>query len=132
VPSTPRPGLPRFLGVRLADDELRNLDDFQRRSGSATRSDAVRALVREFARPREELAATLPVSVRAEIEELVEDGWAQDEEAALALLVAFGLREFTRLHAERVPALRGAAQRLADRRRARRRAEGAGRRLLER
>ncbi|MGA7924250.1 MAG: hypothetical protein WCA77_09780 [Thermoplasmata archaeon] len=121
----------RFLGVRLTADEVDKLDRFQRAQGLATRSDAVRALVRvaEVARPE---GLELPVTLRAQLETIVEDGWASDAEGALTLAVHLGLNELSRLHGERLPALRRAARDVGDRQTRRRRAAREGRGLLER
>lgn len=121
----------KFLGVRLTSEELATLDQWREASQSATRSDAIRALVRSAgARPLEspELAPT----VRAELEQLVEDGYARDFIAAFDLVVEAGLGEVSKTHAERLPRMRGAARGYADRAQVRRRAEHEGRRLLDR
>lgn len=129
--SAQTPSLPYFLGVRLSEEELRALDEYQRSIEAPSRSDAIRRLVRAGATPAT-LESPLPVSVANELAELVEDGWATSEEGALSLLVQLGLREFSRLHAEQVPALRGAARGLSERSGARKRADRTSRRLLER
>ena len=124
-------GLTGFLGVRLTDEEMHRLDDFQQARKLPTRSDAVRALVletKEHAPP----PPALPLSVQRELEEVVEDGWARNEEEALTLLTTMGFQELSRLHAERVPALRGAARATRERHLARRKADHEGRGLLER
>jgi hypothetical protein len=124
-------GLTRFLGVRLTDEELRQLDEILTARGIKNRSDAVRALVREAfeaAGP----APKLPLSVQRELEEVVEDGWAHSEEEALTLLTTMGFQELSRLHADRVPALRGAARAARERHVDRRKADREGRGLLER
>ncbi len=124
-------GVTRFLGVRLSDEEARRLDEFRRNRGIESRSDAIRALLRESegtARP----APELPPTVQHEVEELVEDGWAHDEEGALTLLTTLGMQELSRLHADRMPALRGAARSHRDRHLSRRKADREGRGLLER
>jgi Ribbon-helix-helix protein, copG family len=125
------PGLTQFLGVRLTDEELRQLDEFQRARGIATRSDAVRKLVRDAAEVAPP-APPLPLTVQRELEEMVEDGWARNEEGALTLLATLGLQELSRLHADRMPALRGAARASRERHPARRKADREGRGLLER
>jgi hypothetical protein len=124
-------GLSAFLGVRLTDEELRQLDDFQRLRKIETRSDAVRTLVREAVGGAEK-PSFLPLSVQRELEEIVEDGWARSEEEALTLLTTLGFQELSRLHADRVPALRGAARATRERHLARRKAAREGRGLLER
>jgi len=131
VRTTTPSGMTQFLGVRLTEEELRDLDEFQRTRKIATRSDAVRTLVRE-AREKAPTAPTLPLSVQRELEEVVEDGWARSEDEALTLLATFGFQELSRLHADRVPALRGAARANRERHLARRKADREGRGLLER
>jgi hypothetical protein len=131
VRTTTPTGLTQFLGVRLTDEELHQLDEFQRSRGIATRSDAVRTLVRE-AQEKAPAGPTLPLSVQRELEEIVEDGWARSEDEALTLLATFGFQEFSRLHADRIPALRGAARANRERHLARRKADREGRGLLER
>jgi hypothetical protein len=124
-------GLTRFLGVRLSEEESRLLDEFRHVRGIENRSDAVRALLRESSasgRP----AAKLPPTVQQEILELVEDGWAHSEEGALTLLATLGMQELSRLHADKVPALRGAARSARDRHLTRKKADREGRGLLER
>ena len=124
-------GLSLFLGVRLTEEELRQLDEFQRARKIGTRSDAVRTLVQE-ASGGPSSAPALPLSVQRELEEIVEDGWARSEEEALTLLTTLGFQELSRLHADRVPALRGAARATRERHLARRKASREGRGLLER
>jgi hypothetical protein len=131
VRSTASPTLTQFLGVRLTDEELRRLDEFQRTRRIGTRSDAVRRLVLE-AREKPTEAPALPLSVQRELEEIVEDGWARSAEEALTLLATLGFQELSRLHADRVPALRGAARATRERSMARRKADREGRGLLER
>jgi Arc/MetJ-type ribon-helix-helix transcriptional regulator len=124
-------GLTQFLGVRLTEEELRELDEYQRSRGIETRSDAVRTLVRE-SKERAVPPLRLPASVMHQIEELVEDGWAHTEEEALNLLTTMGMETVSRVHTEGVPALRGAARNLRDRHQARRSATHKGREYLER
>lgn len=121
----------RFLGVRLSAEELAALDLWKERSGSPTRSDAVRALARLAAHATPDLPE-LSVSLRTELDEVVADGFARDVASALEVVVTLGLQELTRVHAERVPALRRAARDAADRRKARRTADREGRGLLDR
>ncbi len=70
--------------------------------------------------------------MRAEIEQLVEDGFARDFAAALDTVVTLGLQEYAKVYAERLPGLRRAARETAERSRSRRRADREGRRLLDR
>jgi len=121
----------RFLGVRLTTEEEDLLDQFRRRREFANRSDAVRALVREAAAAAPS-AGELPVTLRNELEELVEQGYAPNFDGALAIAVHAGLVELARTHTERLPALRNHARAASDRRAERRRADREGRGLLRR
>jgi ribbon-helix-helix CopG family protein len=126
--------LPRsdhFLGVRLTAEEVEQLDRFRSRSGSATRSEAVRALVRDSEKVGAGVSE-IPVALLAKLEEVVEDGWVLDLDGAVSLLLTLGLSEFTRLHADRIPKLRQAAREGADRRRDRTQLDRKGRGLLDR
>jgi Arc/MetJ-type ribon-helix-helix transcriptional regulator len=129
----PRDGAPggRFLGVRLSAEEESLLETFRRARGHPNRSEAVRALVRG-ASEEPPAAGRLPTTLKDEIDELVEDGYAETAEGALALLVALGLAELARTHTERVPALREHARAVRERRAGRRRADREGRGLLGR
>jgi hypothetical protein len=119
-----------FLGVRLTAGEVEQLDRFRLRSGSTTRSDAVRALVRDS--EKDAAGSTeLPVALFAKVEELVEDGWAVDSDGAVSLLLTLGLGEFARLHADRLPRLRQTARDGAARRRERRQLDKRGQGMLE-
>ncbi|HZY92449.1 MAG TPA: ribbon-helix-helix domain-containing protein [Thermoplasmata archaeon] len=120
----------RFLGVRLTQEEVERLDQWREQSGTETRSEAVRALVRLSERTAAE-TPKLPPTVQAELEQLVEDGFARDVPAALDTVLTLGLQEFARVYAERLPALRRVARDNADRRTSRRRADREGRRLLD-
>ena len=121
----------RFLGVRLTSEEELLLDRYQRNHDLATRSDAVRALVRTASEPRPE-TVELPTTLRGELEEIVENGYARDLEGAIALVTSLGLTELARTHSERLPALRERARSVKDRREGRRRADREGRGLLGR
>jgi hypothetical protein len=121
----------RFLGVRLTAEELTRLDRFGTSLDLPNRSEAVRALVRAsdaVAAERDEL----PVGLSDQIEMVVEDGWAPSRDAAVTLVLTLGLQELARIHAERFPSLRERARESAERRRNRRKADRAGRGLLER
>ena len=121
----------RFLGVRLTEEEESLLADFQRDHGLSTRSDAVRALVRTASEPRTGMVE-LPPTLRGELEEIVENGYARDLEGAIALVTSLGLAELARTHSERLPALRERARSVNDRREGRKRADREGRGLLGR
>jgi Arc/MetJ-type ribon-helix-helix transcriptional regulator len=130
-PSASATAASEFLGVRLTLDELRALDAFQKERGFGSRSDAVREVLRRLS-GRVDAGGELPVSVRGELEDLVEDGWARDPSEALTLVVTLGLRELSRLHSERVPSLRRAARELTHRRESRRRWDSRAREMLDR
>jgi hypothetical protein len=121
----------QFLGVRLTSEEIDRLDRLQRELGTTSRSDAVRALVRaadKLAEPRTEL----PVAIEAQLDELVDDGWAGNRGEALTLVLNLGLSEFAKVHSERLPAVHRRARDLGDRSRVRRSADRVGGDLLER
>ncbi|MFZ0890782.1 MAG: hypothetical protein WB778_02865 [Thermoplasmata archaeon] len=120
-----------FLGVRLTEEEVGLLDQYRTAQQKATRSDAIRSLVRSGAQPPA-APLELPAAVRAALEDLVEDGWASDVRGAIELTVTLGLGELARLHAEKIPGLRAAARASEDRRKGRRRADREGRGLLGR
>lgn len=121
----------QFLGVRLTPEEMDRLDRLQRELESPSRSDAVRALVRAADRlsaPRLEL----PAAIEGQLEEVVDDGWAETRDAALTLVLNLGLSELAKIHGERLPALHRRARDLGDRNDAKRRADREGRGLLGR
>jgi len=129
--ATPTKSASYFLGVRLTPEEVERLDQFQKARAADTRSDAVRLLVRqstETAAP----AVEFPVSLRGELDDVVEDGWAHTLDEAVTLVATLGLQELARLHGERLPALRRAARETAGRSDRRRRADRQGRELLDR
>ena len=121
----------RFLGVRLTAEEESLLERYRTEHDFATRSDAVRSLVRG-ARELPETAVELPATLRNELEELVEDGYARDLDGALALVLNLGIRELARTHAEHVPALRERARSVHADRAEKKRADREGRGLLGR
>ncbi|MGI0067754.1 MAG: ribbon-helix-helix domain-containing protein [Thermoplasmata archaeon] len=121
----------RFLGVRLSIEEEGRLEEFRRARGFSNRSEAVRALVREGAEDRRG-AADLPITLRGELEELVEDGYARSVTEALSVAVSYGLAEIARQHGERWTELRSHARDLASPRRGRDAADREGRGLLRR
>jgi len=122
----------RFLGVRLTTPELDLLDQWRASHGNPSRSEAVRALLRGSEPAKVPEGLQLPVSLRAKLEEIVDDGWAASEDAALTLVLTMGLGELHKLHVERLPALREKARDHSDKTRERRRAGREGRGLLER
>lgn len=119
----------RFLGVRLTAEEEALLERFRTEHDLSTRSEAVRALVRGGGRAPVG-GNELPVTLRGELEEVVDDGYARDVDGAMAIVVTLGLRELARTHTERLPALRERARSVAERRRGRTRADHEGRGLL--
>jgi hypothetical protein len=129
--ATPTKSASYFLGVRLTPEEVERLDRFQKLREVGTRSDAVRLLVRlSIDAPR--ASAEFPASLRAELDDVVEDGWARTLDEAVTLVATLGLQELSRLHGERLPALRRAARETAGRSDRRRRADREGRELLDR
>jgi hypothetical protein len=120
-----------FLGVRLTGEEIALLDRFRESRELATRSDAVRALVRAADRLARGVP-DLPVGLQSRLEELIEDGYANNLDGALTLVLTYGLDEVGRVHTERLDALRKGARDTAERRQTRRRADREGRGLLER
>ena len=121
----------RFLGVRLTVEEESLLELFRTSNELATRSDAIRALVRAAAQSRPADVA-VPTTLRNELDELVEDGYVRDLDSAVTLVLTLGLSELGRIHAERLAALRDHARSTAGRRESRRRADREGRGLLGR
>lgn len=121
----------RFLGVRLTLEEESLLDRYLRDHELSNRSEAIRTLVRTAVETTTS-AVELPATLRNELEEIVEDGYARDLESALALVVHLGLGELVRTHAERLPSLRDRARMAAARREGRQRADREGRGLLRR
>jgi hypothetical protein len=95
------------------------------------RSEAIRVLLRRAA-PEAAGRFEIPVTIRAELEELVEDGYARDVDGLVDTVLALGLKELFRTHTERFPAMRELARTARDRRAGRRRVDREGRRLLER
>jgi hypothetical protein len=129
--ATPTKPTSYFLGVRLSPEEVERLDQFQKSREVGTRSDAVRLLVRQSIEAPSK-SVEFPVSLRAELEDAVEDGWARTLDEAVTLVATLGLQELSRLHGERLPALRRAARETAGRSDRRRRADREGRELLDR
>jgi hypothetical protein len=120
-----------FLGVRLTSEEESLLEKFRTEHGLANRSDAVRAFLHGAAEPHAP-SIELPATLRNELEELVEDGYAHDLDGAIVLVLTLGIRELARTHAEHVPSLRDRARSSGERREGRRRADREGRGLLRR
>jgi Arc/MetJ-type ribon-helix-helix transcriptional regulator len=120
-----------FLGVRLNGEEESLLEKFRTANELPNRSEAVRALVRGGG-GASVASVELPTTLRAELEEIVEDGYARDLDGAVAIALHLGLGELARTHVERMPALRERARSTSERRRDRRRADREGRGLLGR
>jgi Arc/MetJ-type ribon-helix-helix transcriptional regulator len=121
----------RFLGVRLTFEEETLLEQYRVANELTNRSEAIRALVRQAAEARP-ADVSVPATLRNELEELVEDGYARDLDSAVTLVLTLGLGEVGRIHAERLAALRDHARSSAGRREGRRRADREGRGLLGR
>jgi HPt (histidine-containing phosphotransfer) domain-containing protein len=120
-----------FLGVRLTTEEESLLEQFRTANDLPDRSAAVRALLRSAGgAPASDVE--LPATLRAELEEVVEEGYAGDLNGAIATVLNLGLGELTRTHTDRMAALRDHARSSADRRKDRRRADREGRGLLGR
>jgi Arc/MetJ-type ribon-helix-helix transcriptional regulator len=122
----------KFLGVRLTPEELGHLDTWRASHGNASRSEAVRALLRAPDQVATSRAPELPISLRHKLEEIVEDGWAASEDGALTLVLTLGLTELSKLHLDRLPELRKHARDQSSKSHARRRVDREGRGLLER
>jgi Arc/MetJ-type ribon-helix-helix transcriptional regulator len=120
-----------FLGVRLTSEEESLLEQFRTTNELPNRSEAVRALVRDASGALAN-RIELPVTVEAELEDLVEKGYARDLESAVDIVLHLGLGELTRTHVDRMPALADQARASAERRRVRFRADREGRGLLRR
>ena len=129
VGPTTRPS--RFLGVRLRAEEEERLEAFRRARGFSRRSEAVRAIVREAAADRSG-TVEIPPTVREELTELVENGFARDFGEAVRLSIELGLTELVRRHVDRLARLRVHARDLAERRRGRDRMDREARELLRR
>ena len=119
----------RFLGVRLTAEEESNLERFRTEHDFPNRSDAVRALVRSAVESTTS-AIEVPVTLRNELEDLAEDGYARDVGEAATLALTLGIRELARTHVEQLMALRERARSGAERRARRHRADREGRGLL--
>jgi len=117
--------------VRLSIEEESLLEQFRTANDLPNRSEAVRTLVRS-AGGVPATSVELPTTLRAELEEIVEDGYARDLDGAVAIVLNLGLGELARTHVERMPALRERARSTSERRRDRRRADREGRGLLGR
>ncbi len=124
-------GATRFFGVRFTEGEIALLDRFREERSLPNRSEAVRDLVRARA-PAVPGSIELPATLRNELEELVEDGYAADLPGLIEAVLSLGLRELVRTHTEGLPAMRAHARAVRDRRAGRRRADHEGRELLER
>ena len=130
--SEPRdPASGRFLGVRLSLEEEARLESFRAERHLATRSDAVRALLREAGTPRPE-SVEVSVTRRRELDELVEDGYFASVPSAVDHALEVALRELVASHGEGIEQLRRHARALRERGDKRRRADREGRELLRR
>jgi Arc/MetJ-type ribon-helix-helix transcriptional regulator len=121
----------RFLGVRLSPEEEARLAGIQSDRKIASRSEAVRALLREAAPVRRELVE-LPATRRRELEELVEDGYFTSVASAVEYALEVGLRELVANHTVGWSELRRHAREMRERGDRRRGADREGRELLRR
>jgi Arc/MetJ-type ribon-helix-helix transcriptional regulator len=131
VPASASAGSGRFLGVRLSPEEDARLVGIQTDRKIESRSDAVRALLREAPAARPELLE-LPATRRRELEELVEDGYFTSIASAVEYALEVGLRELVANHVVGVEALRRHAREARERGDRRRRVDREGRELLRR
>ena len=132
MPSTsPTATASRFLGVRLRAEDEEKLEAFRRARGFSSRSDAIRALVQDAPTDRSG-TVEIPPTVREELVELVENGYARDLNEAVRLAIELGFADLVRLHVDRLAQLRTRAHALAERRRSRNRLDREGRELLRR
>jgi hypothetical protein len=129
VPTARADAPAHFLGVRLTIEEASLLERFRTEHGLPNRSEAVRALLTTVSE-RGAPSIDLPATLRNELEELVEDGYAHDLDGAIVLVLTLGIGELARTHAEHVPSLRERARSTGERRERRRRADREGRGLL--
>ena len=131
---TARAGAPAtyYLCVRITAEEASRLEQYRTDRQLATRSDAVRALVREAVESTDRSAIEIPTPLKNTLEELVEDGYAGDLESIATLVLTHGIRELSRTYTEDVSALRERARSSSARRAGRRRADREGRGLLGR
>ena len=121
----------RFLGVRLSPEEEARLAGIQADRKIASRSEAVRALLREAPSQRPE-AIELPATRRRELEELVEDGYFTSLASAVEYALEVGLRELVANHTAGWSELHRHAHETRERGDRRRRADREGRELLRR
>ena len=113
--------LPRctFSGYASPPRKTSLLDQFRTANDLPDRSAAVRALLRS-AGGAPAPGVELPATLRAELEEVVEEGYARDLEGAVATVLTLGLGELARTHTERMTAMRDRARSLSERKRDRR------------
>jgi Arc/MetJ-type ribon-helix-helix transcriptional regulator len=107
------------------------LGQLQHRRHLASRSEVVRQLVAE-AEESPPTVGPLPVSLETELDQIVEDGYAADRSGALVLALTLGFAELSRIHTERLPALRREARVGKERREVRKGVDREGRGLLRR
>lgn len=117
--------------MRLTADEESRLERFRSDRELNTRSEAIRALLRDAVTSRVR-APELPVTRLRELEELVEDGYFTSVESALESALEAGLRELVATHRDGLPELKRRSRELRERGDRRRRADREGRGLLGR
>jgi hypothetical protein len=117
-----------LVGVRLSEDELLLLERLVISWGLSTRSEVLRELIRrggELPSPGKE-SLELPPTILANLEEMVEDGWADSLHDALVRTVDRGLSVLSEEYSTRGAQSREAAHAVHARRAARKAAERRG------
>lgn len=129
----------RFVGVRLAEEDLARLDKVVEERGFSTRSEAIRHILRE-AGGRAPAAVpapgpssrgvevAVPVSLFRELERSVENGYSSSVGAALEKALERGLEELAVRRPRRIAAERELAEALSKEEGERRRASQEGER----
>jgi metal-responsive CopG/Arc/MetJ family transcriptional regulator len=118
------PSRERFVGVRLAEEDLERLDQIIRERGFANRSEAIRHVLRESGahglprrapgeRAPRGMEVELPVSLYRELERSVENGYSSSVGAALEKALERGLDDLAQRRPQRLASEREVAGRLA-------------------
>jgi hypothetical protein len=114
-----------LVGVRLSEDELHLIERLAISWGLSTRSEVLRELIRrggELPPPGKE-TLELPPAILANLEELVEDGWADSLHDALVRTVDRGISVLSAEYSTRGAQSREAASAAHARRAARKASE---------
>jgi hypothetical protein len=114
-----------LVGVRLSEDERFLLDRLAILWGLSNRSEVLRELIRrgrEFPSPGQE-TLELPPTLLTNLEEMVEDGWANSLNDALARTVDRGLSVLSQEYAARGEQSRQVARAAHERRAVRKASE---------